>query len=802
MTPKVYKNENNQVVAYPLGGTGAGMVCMEGTGAFSHVSVYHRPETFCEPNMFAALCIKGEEENTAVCLEGQVPGWKIFTQRDGGFGVGDRNYGLARFRDSAFSAEFPFGTVQLSDPELPVSAEITGWSPFIPNDADNSCLPVAAVEYRLTNRTDRDLDTVFSFHCVSFLCPRDRRGGRNRVTRTDNGIVLHFLPEEGREFDRAYFSFSCDEPGTAVDARWFRGFMFDGMMNVWKHVRNGDLVDNPPFPEEDDHQSRGGSVYVPVSLKAGESRTVTIRLAWYVPRSELRAGANLEGQELSAYRPWYAVKFDSMEAVNRYWAAEYGALRDKTRLFTDTLYQSTLDDSLLDAVASNLCILKSPTILRQEDGRLWCWEGCGDYEGSCHGSCTHVWNYAQAICHLFPELERSLRQTEFHESQDERGHQNFRSSLPIRPCDHDFHAAADGQLGGIIKVYRDYHICGDKKWLAELWPLVKKSMDYCISLWDRDREGQLKYPHHNTYDIEFWGPDGMNQSIYVTALRAMALLCEAMEEDASEYQRLHDLAKAYLETQLFNGEYYYQRVLYKELGVDFSKVRCEPTPESRELLEKEGPHYQYGNGCLSDGIIGDWMGFAAGLENSADDSQVKSHLDSVYRHNFRKSLLRHSNAQRPGYAYSQESGLLLCSWPEGDKPTLPFIYSDEVWTGIEYQVAAHMASKGMTDKALDIVKGVRSRYDGKVRNPFDEYECGHWYARALASYSLLQGFTGVRYDAVDKVLAVHPTIKGDFACFFCTATGYGMAGVEGGKPFFRPVSGAVDIQRIDYSPAD
>lgn len=802
MTPKEYKNERNQMIAYPMGGIGAGMLCLEGTGTFSHVSVYHRPEIFCEPNMFAALCIQGESENTAVCLEGQVPSWKIYSQRDGGFGMGNRNYGLARFRDCIFSAEFPFGKVRLEDEGLPVSAEITGWSPFIPNDADNSSLPVAAVEYTLTNRTDRNLETVFSFHCTSFLSPRQRYGGRNRVTRTKDGILLHFLPENGREFDRAWFSFSCDQPGIAVDPRWFRGFMFDGMMNVWKHVQNGDLVDNQPFPEEDLHQSYGGSVYAPVSIPAGESRTVTIRFSWYVPQSDLRAGVNLEpaGTPLAGYKPWYAVRFDSIQAVSDYWAENYASLRRQTRLFIDTLYRSTLDDEIMDAVTSNLCILKSPTVLRQEDGRLWCWEGCGDDVGSCHGSCTHVWNYAQAFCHLFPDLERTLRQTEFHESQDERGHQNFRSSLPIRPCDHEFHAAADGQLGGIIKVYRDYRISGDREWLQELWPFVKKSINYCIDLWDPAREGQLKQPHHNTYDIEFWGPDGMNQSIYVAALRAMILLCADMGEDGEEYTRLYHMAKEYLETELFNGRYYIQKVMYKELNADFAKIRGEVTPESQELLKKEGPHYQYGNGCLSDGIIGDWMGFAAGLEETAEDGQVKAHLDSVYRYNFRGSLLRHSNAQRPGYAYSQESGLLLCSWPDGDKPTLPFIYSDEVWTGIEYQVAAHMASKGMIEQARDIVRGVRSRYDGRVRNPFNEYECGHWYARALASYSLLQGYTGIRYDAVDKVLTIRPSIEGDFASFLCTAFGYGLAGVENGKPFFRAVSGKVEIDRIAYYP--
>ncbi|HIW24005.1 MAG TPA: glycoside hydrolase family 116 protein [Candidatus Acutalibacter stercoravium] len=169
----------------------------------------------------------------------------------------------------------------------------------------------------------------------------------------------------------------------------------------------------------------------------------------------------------------------------------------------------------MDAVSANLSILKSPTVLRQTDGRLWAWEGCCDTVGSCHGSCTHVWNYAQAIPHLFPMLERTFRNAEFHEDQNEEGHQEFRSALPIRKSGNTFHAASDGQLGGIMKMYREWRIGGDLEFLQEYWPLMKKSLDYCIRTWDKKREGVLKEPHHNTYDIEFWGADGMCSSFYL-----------------------------------------------------------------------------------------------------------------------------------------------------------------------------------------------------------------------------------------------------------------------------------------------
>ena len=128
------------------------------------------------------------------------------------------------------------------------------------------------------------------------------------------------------------------------------------------------------------------------------------------------------------------------------------------------------------------------------------------------------------------------------------------------------------------------------------------------------------------------------------------------------------------------------------------------------------------------------------------------------------------------------------------------IYSHEVWTGIEYQVAAHLIMTGFVEEGLDIVRTARARYDGRVRNPFNEYECGSWYARALSSYSLLQALSGARYDAIDKVLYLRPRIKGDFRSFLCTASGFGTVGVRDGKPFLEVKSGGILIERIDYVP--
>jgi hypothetical protein len=170
----------------------------------------------------------------------------------------------------------------------------------------------------------------------------------------------------------------------------------------------------------------------------------------------------------------------------------------------------------------------------------------------------------------------------------------------------------------------------------------------------------------------------------------------------------------------------------------------------------------------------------------------------VHQYNFKVNLHEHANPQRPTYAIGNEGGLLLCSWPKGGMLSLPFVYSNEVWTGIEYQVASHLMLMGETDKALDIVRACRDRYTGEVRNPFNEYECGHWYARAMSSYGMLEGLTGVRYDAVDKTLYIDSRV-GDFTSFLSTAGGFGNVTLKGGQPSIKVVYGKIPVNKVIVS---
>ena len=831
-----FSAETATQVAMPLGGIGAGCICLNGYGGVQDFSIRTRPETAALPEgftsdspeaAFALLHIKGTAGVTRL-VEGPFPVFKIFDQGLQGQGLRRGGFeGFPRFAKGAFRGEYPFGTVALSDPLVPLQVTVVGWNPFIPLDDRNSGIPCVILEYSLHNASAAPADYEFSCH-LSHLAPGcrpDQAASLNTVI-PGKGVFLHNCEEPHAE---SFGSASLTVIGATprIKGMWLRspGWEFDSLSALWREVSSGNFTANDGSNDVDTTGRNGASILLAGTLAPGESRTYPIVITWHFPNSYLQDGGVSEtpgvdgaagcrtraGSPAPPWRPWYVTEWIDAREVALYVEKEYASLRRRTLQFHDALFSSTLPSCVLDAVSANLGILKSPTVLREENGNLWGWEGCFPDSGCCHGSCTHVWNYAQAFPNLYPQLERTLRDLELVRSMDGRGHVNFRGAIPDGPVPHDGPAAADGQLGGIMKVYRDWQISGDTPWLTKMYPLVKRSIDYCIRTWDPDHRGALFEPHHNTYDIEFWGADGMCTSIYLGALSAMAIMAPAAghPDDASFYADLAKRGAQFMDEQLFNGEYYQQKVQYLGLrDTSFARSVAHVTGQSSEmqqLLQREGPKYQYGSGCLSDGVIGVWMARTYGIEMPLAREHVRSTLQAIFRNNFKTDLSEHANAQRPGYAMGREPGLLLCSWPRGGKPTLPFVYSDEVWTGIEYQVASHLIQEGFVTEGLTIVQALRSRYDGRTRNPWNEYECGNYYARAMASYSLLAALSGFRYSAVEKTLCFSPQLQvRPFRCFFSTATAFGSIELNRESLSVRVTEGEFRIEKLllDGKPHD
>jgi len=390
-----------------------------------------------------------------------------------------------------------------------------------------------------------------------------------------------------------------------------------------------------------------------------------------------------------------------------------------------------------------------------------------------------VWNYAQAVAFLFPSLERSLRNADYTYNLREDGRMCFRIQLPLGSPLWEFHAAADGQLGGVLKVYRDWRLCGDDEWLRGLWPKVKKALEYAWTQWDPDQDGVIEGIQHNTYDIEFQGPNTMIGSFYLGALRAAEEMAQHLGDSEAmvKYCRIYESGRARMERELFNGEYYIQKY-------DPAKA----------------PKYQYGEGCLSDQLIGQWLAHIVGLGYLFEPEHVRSALKAIFERNWRSDFWEHGNPQRI-YALNDEQGLLLCSWPRGGRPAFPFPYSDEVWCGIEYQVASHLIYEGYVEEGLAIVKGVRARHDGYRRNPWNEFECGSHYARSLASWAVLTALSGYHFDLPHKTLGFAPRLRADDWCsFWSTNSGWGtysqQLGEGQGEATLSVAYGALELETL------
>ena len=822
MKPKIYHGSSLLQIAMPMGGIGAGCICLNGHGGLQDFSIRHKPDLTATndahnflPAAFATLRIGGNKPVTRL-IEGPLPYEKVYDQGLQGQGYRKAGHeGMPRFDQAAFCGEYPFGYVLFADDEVPLEVQLTGWSPLVPLDAKVSGLPCAIMEYTLRNPTRKTVECELAYH-LSHLAEGlgHEKGMRNSVIAGRGVQFTNTDPANEATFGSASLTVVGHKP--VIKAAWLRApaWSYEPITALWREVSEGRFRANDGCDKDQDGRN-GGSVLVKLKLKPGEEAVVPFVITWYFPNVYDSPGAikkpcDCEGkcEKTPAWQPWYSSQWKDAADVAEFVGTQYESLRARTAAFASALYSSTLPDAAMEAIGFNLAIIKSPTVLRTSQGNLWAWEGCGAAHGCCHGSCSHVWNYAQAIPHLFPELERTFREGELERSLDERGHLTFRAALPEGPTTHDFHAAADGQLGVILKFYRDWQISGDDDWLRRLYPLAKRALDYCISTWDPQSQGALSEPHHNTYDIEFWGPDGMCTSIYCGALEAMALMAEYLEQDSDvkTYRGLAQKSAAFMAKRLFNGEYFFQNVQWKQLQASgqFDKsladTRASGNEELAQLLQREGPRYQYGKGCLSDGVIGAWMAKLYGVASPQDAALVRKHLKSIFKYNFRDDLFRHACLQRPGYAIGHEGGLILCTWPHGEKPTIPFIYSDEVWTGIEYQVASHMVAEGLVDEGTAIVTAARGRYDGHKRNPFNEYECGSYYARAMASYALLQAYSGFQYSAVTRTLRLDPkTARRPFRTFYSTASAFGVIEITSKHVRLSVTEGELDVEDLVLS---
>ncbi len=749
-------------IAFPLGGIGTGTVSLGGRGQLRDWEIFNRPGKGKDlPHTFFSLWARPEGgASIARVLEA-----RFQPPYSGGFGVpAYLAAGLPRLASARFTGSYPFARIEFDDEALPVQVCLEAFNPFIPGNVDDSGIPVAIFFWTLANRNPQAVRATIAFSLMNPIgydgvvplhTRRSHLYGQNLNQIVGEGQLRGLRmssAKHGSEDPRfGTMAVATTWPEITACAHWERAGWFDPLQRFWDDFSDDERLAPSNESPTPDGETDTGTLGLMVSLAPGETARLPFVLAWHFPNLEnyWNAEEAVRGKRLGNE---YATRFADAWDAARYTYENMERLESDTRLFHDTLFESTLPAHVLDAVSSQMSTIRTTTCLRTEDGRLHAFEGCADGAGCCPLNCTHVWNYAQSPAFLFPQLERSARQTDFASNTRPDGDMAFRTLVPLGSDLWAHSPAADGQMGTVLRLYREWQISGDESFLRELWPQARRALEFAWQSWDRDRDGLMEGEQHNTYDIEFYGPNPLTSVLYLGALRAGEAMARALGEEAAAqaYRQVYELGRLGMEERLWNGEYYVQ-----------------------SLDDIDEHRYQFGAGCLSDQLLGQWLASTLGLGHLLPEERIRQTLASIYRHNYHADLSGHANPQRV-YALNDEAGLTLCSWPHGGRPRYPFPYAHEVWTGIEYHVAAHLIWEGLITEGLTLVRSARDRYDGERRNPWDEMECGHHYARAMSSWSLLLALSGYRYSAPRRLLGFAPRLwPEDFRCFFTAGEAWG-----------------------------
>ena len=776
-----YDREHIAKVALPLGGIGTGTISLGGRGDLRDFEIVNRPaKGFTPDNAFFALWTQSPDGTTITrCLEGPVD----LSLYEGGFGSSAANHGLPRFQNATFEAAYPLGQVLLSDPDVPVHVRLQAFNPLIPADADRSGLPLVVLRYLLENPTDAPLEVAVCGSLPNFI------GNDGKVTlaknnrnewRSEDNLCGVFLTTDGVSKDAETWGnialTAMTSPAWTVTHRlaWPRKSWGGGLLNFWDDFNDDGSLD--PIDTGDPN----AALAVRLTLAPHTTEAVTFLLTWNFPNRQAWFGGETAGN-------YYATQFTDAWDTALKCAPLLLDLENETVDFVGAVCLSNLPEVVKEAALYNVSTLRSQTTFRLPDGRLFGWEGCGDKEGCCHGTCTHVWNYEVTTPFLFGDLARTMRDVEFGFTTDSRGHMAFRAQLPLMDEKQRQHlAAADGQMGCLMKLYREWKLSGDDAFLKRLWPKAKQALAFCWipNGWDADKDGVMEGCQHNTMDVEYYGPNPQMGAWYLGALRACEEMARAQQEIefAEECRRLFETGKQWMDAHLFNGDYYEHRIVPPVSVENIADGLRHQEAGARDLTH---PELQLGAGCLIDQLVGQYMAHVCGLGYLFDPGNVAKTLESLMRYNFKSTMRGHFNHLRT-FALGDEAAMLMATYPKKRRPEQPFPYYNEVMTGFEHQAAAHMLYEGQIENGLTLISAIRDRYDGRKRSPFNEAECGHHYARAMAAWAHLLALTGFSYDGQAREIT--------FACPTDTVTWFWSNGYAWGTVLLRPADNCLHIE--------
>jgi len=776
-----YTGQYAKEISFPLGGIGTGSIGIGGDGRLIDWEIFNKPSkgSVNGRSHFAIRAIQGDKITAAVLngdmqkeLTGQYNkhqwSWNCY-----GFGAFlYKMCGFPHFKNVEFNGEFPMASIDFKDDKFPANINMTAFNPFIPLDSKNSSLPAAFFEFEVENTTSESIKYQIAFSVANpfeqSINKADTKNGLKTLTLFNDGVG-----KEEIEYGDLTLATDCDISYT--QSYWYRGTWQDCIVSFWNEFSNKKNLKERIYDTAGGNDT--GTLIAEITVEPNEKKKVKFILSWNVPNNynywdECK---NDDGTH-KTWKNYYATVFEDSLQTAEYSLQNWDDLYNRTLKFKKALHESSLPKEIIDAASSNLSVLKSPTVLRLEDGSFYGWEGVAELIGLCEGTCQHVWNYAYALCFLFPDLERSIRDAEFKYDTDEYGRMQFRTRLPLGRERSDYRACVDGQMGTVIKCYREWKIAGDNKWLENNWQNIKNVLEYAWSkhnndCWDANKDGVLEGRQHHTLDLELFGPSSWLEGMYLAALKAAAEMAEFLgdTEKEQEYRDLFEKGYKWTKENLFNGRYFIQKVdiTNKEITDKFEASETYWNDEVNQIK------YQIAEGSSIDQMLAQWHADITGLGEIFDKEQISCALSEMMKNNFKETMRDFINHWRI-FSLNDESGTIICDYPDGvEKPQIPISYSEETMTGFEYAFAGLLFSHGKIDDGLKVVKAIRDRFDGEKRNPWNEFECGSNYARSMASYALVPILSGFEFDMPNNHIGFNPYKTNDFKCIWSLADAWG-----------------------------
>jgi non-lysosomal glucosylceramidase len=808
---KHYDKDHISKIALPVGGIGTGTISLGGNGQWKDVEVMNRPgkgfygaETPKTAPCFMVFTQDASGKKISKALMGPI----ALSDYPGAEGSFAPNHGLPRFFTATFDAAYPFGTVNLEDDEMPVSAKVKAFNPLIPANADDSGIPVAIIRYEITNKTPGPLSVAVAGSLDNFIgmdgaaftvsdfnhaqYPVGAKKNRNTFKRSGPlaGIFMTSDSVDNSLDTWGTIALTTAESGEVSYRTEFstKGWN-SNITDMWDDFSDDGNFRDEKFEKKVDVPR--GALSVKFDLAPNATRTVQFLLTWNFPNRKdwFNKGSKILGN-------YYANDYKDAWDVAEKTLPRIKQLEKQTIDFVNTFLSGSYPDVVKEAALFNISTLRTQTAFRTKDGYFFGWEGIFNSIGSCYGNCTHVWNYEYTTPFLFGSLAKKMREVEYEYGlNDTTGLMSFRVSLPLdkKSTANWKLAAADGQMGTIMKMYREWQLSGDNEFLKNHWDGVKKALSFAWipNGWDANMDGVMEGCQHNTMDIEYYGPNPEIEFWYLGALKAAGAMAKFMKDKAFEEKcnKLFTSGSEWTDKNLFNGEFY----IHKITPIPGKSKIAAGLISNMGSTDFLNPDFQIGEGVLVDQLVGQNMALITGLGYLARKENINKTLESIYKYNYVEHFGDHFNNMR-SYVLGDEAGLVVTSYPDPSKrPRVPLSYAFEAWSGLEYTAAAGMIYAGQTDKALKVIQNVRNRYDGQKRSPFDEEECGHHYARAMAAWSAILALSEFNYSAVDQKFSI-TSKPGTY--FWSTGYAWGTATVQGNSVTIDKHFGNLELRSI------